>query len=887
MTTTAELIGRDHPAGLLRAEIDRAAESHGGLVLVTGEAGIGKTTLVTDAMETARGAGSLVLSGTCWDSSAAPGYWPWVQVIRALRRQVGAEQWAIIGPELDQMLGESGPAAPADGFQVYDAVTSALVTVAQWQPVMIVLDDLHWADPESVRLLEFVAKHTWFERLLLVGTYRDVEVEGTDHPLAPLLLPLLARATTVTLAGLDSAEVGALMARTTGVVPDDELAAEVHRRTGGNPFFVEQTARLWHGGNALTTVAPGVRDAVRKRLALLPPAVSTLLTAAAVLGREFHRQVLAATVAIPTAVVDRMLSEAVAARLVVTLGEGRFAFAHDLVRETLYESLDEEEARRRHAAVVRALDRSPALAERIFPADRAHHGYLAGGELEPGVVVDLLTAAAEEARRRMATEEMIGHLRRARELVPDDDPRRPRISLDLGVQLHHRNLADEARAAFREAGDVALKLPEPGPLVRVALTLWGFHDAGGSLREELMRALHARLLGPAGDKPLDRLAQEVILHVIAHARSDHDDDALVHSLWTWHDTMWEPGNAAERQALTDELVSVARRTGDVEMEMYATSLGWVAAIELGDPRFIDRLTTFVTMSERDPVPSMRAGAFIDQSIFAALQGRFDESAALLEQAFEIFPAEADLYFSYMGHHLRWGLLTLQRRFDELAELRRQSRELRYPHPTLLEGINAAQRGDGETAARCLAEVGPVTGPYASMLFRLRAHVAFLTRDADECARARAELSPLLGGWLVGCTAATSAARWRTGSPWSTSRSPVWTPPRRGSARPFGRRSRWAPGRGWWRRSSAWRWCRRSRWPPTCARRRPRRRPGWASATTPRTGRLPCPPTSSGSPARSGRWRWRAGRYTCRTRRACATCTCCFPRPARRSRRPAC
>ncbi len=742
---TAELIGRDHPAALLRAEIDRAGASHGGLVLVTGEAGIGKTTLVTDAMETARRAGGLVLSGSCWDSAAAPGYWPWVQVMRALHRQSGD------AAGVEALLGERPPVEPAGGFQVYDAVTSTLVAAAQRQPVVVVLDDLHWADPESVRLLEFVARHTWFERLLLVGTYRDVEVEATDHPLAPLLLPLLARATTITLTGLARAEVGALIARTTGIEPDDELAAEVHRRTGGNPFFVEQTARLWHGGDAPTTVAPGVREAVRRRLALLPDPVAGLLTDAAVLGREFHRQVLAATVAVPAAAVDRLLAVAVAARLMSALGDGRFAFAHDLVRETLYESLDEAEVRRRHAAVVRALGRTEALAGRIFPADRARHGYLAGAEVAPGVVVGLLTAAAEDARRRMATEEMIGHLRRALELVAPDDPRRSRISLDLGVQHYHLKHADEADAAFREAADAALALEAPEPLVRVALTLWGYSSVRGTLRHDLMRATHARLVGGAVDpgKPLDRLAQEVIMHVIAHARSDNDDDALGFSLWTQHDTLWEPGNARERQALTDELVTIARRTGDVEMEMYATSLGWVAAIEQGDPRFIDRYATFFQLSERNPVPSMRAGAFIDRSIIAALQGRFAEAVASLDEAFAMLPGEDTLYFSYMGHQLRWSLLLAQGRFEEVAELAGQSVGVGYPHPALLVGIADAARGDGESAARCLAEVGAVTGPFAAMLLRLQAHVGYLTRAPAAIEAARAGLAPLAGGWLVG------------------------------------------------------------------------------------------------------------------------------------------
>ncbi|HWM04053.1 MAG TPA: AAA family ATPase, partial [Actinophytocola sp.] len=775
--TTAELIGRDHPAGMLRAEIDRAADSHGGLVLVTGEAGIGKTTLVTAAAETARRAGALVLSGSCWDSDAAPGYWPWVQVLRGLRRHATGEEWAAAeqagGPTLPFLLGETATTEPAEGFQLYDAVTSALVAVAQRRAVIVVLDDLHWADPESVRLLEFVAQHTWFERLLLVGTYRDVEVEAADHPLAPVLLPLLARATTVTLTGLDQDEVGALITRTTGTAAADELVAEVHLRTGGNPFFVEQTARLWHSGSALTTVAPGVRDAVRRRLSLLPAMVSTLLTDAAVLGREFHRQVLAATVGAPVPQVDRLLDEAIAARLVLARGDGRFSFAHDLVRETLYEELGEDAARGRHAAVVRALDRSAVLAERIFPADRARHAYLAGPELDPGVVVDHLMAAAKEARRRMSSEELIGHLRRALEFAPAQDPRRVRITLDLGQQYRHLGRSAEASANFQEAADLALGLDDPEPLTRVALTLYGYAGrVKGELTERTVRAVHARLIGdgadaePAAEKSLDRLAQEVILHVILHARNDNDDDTLGFSLWTKHDTLWSPGNAAERQALTDELVIVARRTGDVEMEMYATSLGWVAALEQGHPSYDERFTAFVTMAERHEVESMRLGALIDQSIIAAVRGRFAEAEAMLDQALNL-PAKEEIdAFSYMGHQLRWSLMVLQGRFAEVADIERRSIEVKYPHPALLAGITAATRGDGETARRYLAEVEagpePLTGPFQPMQMRLQAHVGALTKDPELCARARAVLTPLVGRWLVslyGCDIAGPAALW--------------------------------------------------------------------------------------------------------------------------------
>ncbi|MFD2395683.1 ATP-binding protein [Prauserella oleivorans] len=364
VTRPALLIGRDHPASVLRAEVARTASSHGGLVLVTGEAGIGKTTLVTDAAEEARRQGALVLGASCWESETAPGYWPWMQVVRALRRAASGEEWASAERAarggLGVLLGESAAQDRVGAFELYDAVTSALVAVSQARPVVVVLDDLHWADAASLRLLEFAAQHAWFERVLLVGTYRDAEVEAAGHALEPLLLALLPRATTVTLTGLEPDEVGALIARTVGERPGEDVVAEVHQRTGGNPFFVEQTARLWHSGGTVTAIAPGVRDAVRRRLSLLPGPVARLLRSACVLGREFHRQVLAACVPAPVAEVDRLLDRAISARLVVARGGGVFGFAHDLVRETLYDALGDDERRERHAAVVHAVDHSPA-----------------------------------------------------------------------------------------------------------------------------------------------------------------------------------------------------------------------------------------------------------------------------------------------------------------------------------------------------------------------------------------------------------------------------------------------------------------------------------------------------------------------------------------------
>lgn len=762
---TPTLIGRQHPTEVLRAEINRTAGSHGGLVLVAGEAGIGKTTLVTAVADEARRLGALVLSGSCWDSDSAPGYWPWVQVIRGLRRSVSHEEWAaaeeVTGAGLSVLLGEAPGTDEAettevvDAFPLYDAVTTALVSVSHRRPVVVVLDDLHWADTASVRLLEFAAQHTWFERLLLVGTYRDVEVESAEHPLRRLMLPLVAKATTVTLTGLSRDEVGALMARTVDREPDPDLVTEVHLRTGGNPFFVEQTARLWRSGGSMTAVAPGVREALHRRLSLLPAPVGQLLTTAAFLGREFHRQVLAAVAAAPVPHVDRLLDQAVTARLAVVQGAGRFAFAHDLVRETLYHSLDEAEVRRRHAEVVRALDQSPALAERIFPADLARHAYLAGGELEPARARELLVAAGRDASSRLAAEEAIAHYRRALELV-DDDHQRATIALHLGQELRHSGDRAEAWRSFADAAASSRRAGEPGLLARVAITLCRY-DAPGDrqqLKDAILREAHRELVGgdapPDGEARAEHLVQDLIQRTSALARRGNDDEALGFSLSARHDTIWGPGTAPEREALTEEMEAVGRRTADHDLESYASSLRWVALLEQGDPRYLGQFRAFVALAERHDTPRMSSGSVVDQSIIAGLMGRFEEAMAHLDR---LKPGEHDhAEFTHMVQHIRWALLLRQGRFAEVDALLRQVGEIGYPRLRLIEAITAVERGDHDLALRHLAEVEaqqePYPRSYLPLWLRFQAQAAAISGDPVRCARARAALAPHTGEWAV-------------------------------------------------------------------------------------------------------------------------------------------
>jgi predicted ATPase len=264
----SSLVGRGPLLAGLEAALDAALAGHGSLMLITGEPGIGKTAVVTAFADEAAVRGVRLAWGRCAEGEGVPGFWPWTQVLRATDGLPGGEDH--LAPS-----GAGTASEAADRFRVFDRVVRHLAGAAAKRGLLVVLDDLHWADPDSLGLLEFAARQLAASRLLLVGTYRDDDA-------AARLRRVAATAAVTRLEGLDTAGVGELMAQITGGPVPEETAAAMHTRTGGNPLFVRELTRLLQSRAtaddhwASSATVDSVREVIDRRLARLsPPAAST------------------------------------------------------------------------------------------------------------------------------------------------------------------------------------------------------------------------------------------------------------------------------------------------------------------------------------------------------------------------------------------------------------------------------------------------------------------------------------------------------------------------------------------------------------------------------------------------------------------------------------
>ena len=376
-------VGREHELNQLRTAFDSALSGRAGIVLLAGEPGIGKTALAEETVIYARLRGAQVLWGRCYEWEGSPAYWPWVQIIRSyvhardpqqLRSDLGqgaADIAQIVSdvreqlpglPEIPHMEGEQAR------FRLFDSIATFLRNATTTQPLLLVLDDLHWADTPSLLLLQFVVRELGRARLLIIGTYRDVEV-GRRHPLTATLAELTREhgMQRIPLHGLTTAEIARFITLSTGVEPEPALVDAVQRETEGNPFFVSEVVHLLVAEGRLggrrgmaswsVSIPESVREVVGRRLDRLSSACNDVLAVASVVGRDFTLPVLERVAELePEAILDA-LEEAIRARLIheEAVAE-RYRFTHALVQETLYAELSAGQRLRLHAKVGQALE---------------------------------------------------------------------------------------------------------------------------------------------------------------------------------------------------------------------------------------------------------------------------------------------------------------------------------------------------------------------------------------------------------------------------------------------------------------------------------------------------------------------------------------------------
>lgn len=567
------LVGRAEQLAALDAALARARAGGPASVLIGGEAGIGKSRLVSEFTAGAAGAGARVLAGGCLDLGAdGLPFAPFAAMLRELVREVGADGVAALLPghgarEFARLLPEFGeadrePDAGVARARLFEQMLTLLERLAEPGPLVLAIEDAHWADRSTRDLAAFlIGSQQILPGVLILVSYRSDELHRT-HPLRPLLAELarLSWVERMELPRLGRLEADELVARITGREPDRRLADEVYERAEGNPLFVEEL--LCCDGGLSTDLPESLRDLLLAAVRRLPEETQELLRTASAGGQRSGYALLAAAGGLDEGELARRLRPAVAAN-VLTAGEGGYSFRHALIHEAIYDDLLPGERTRLHTRFAEVLGSDTGL----VPGGRgvieqAHHWYHAHDTT--GALISAWQAAAA-AGHLLAHAEQLTLLARVLELwdkVPDAAER---------IGASHLTVLEQAAAASRNADEhergiafasAALKEIDPAAEpVRTALLLetratLAKHNGREQLTQDLRRAL---ALVPPG---LDDAARARVL--VSDAK--HMSDPF-----------------GPRARLTaEEALSLARRAGDAETQVNALCKLATIRSHLGD-----------------------------------------------------------------------------------------------------------------------------------------------------------------------------------------------------------------------------------------------------------------------------------------------------------------
>ena len=719
-------VGREAELKELRAAVQDALSGRGRLILIGGEPGIGKTRIAEEAVTYARLCNAQALWGRCYEGEGAPAFWPWVQAIREYVRECdvktlmsdmgsgGGTIAQLVSEVRERLPGLAEPAAldPEQArFRLFDSVATFLRNAARHQPIILVLDDLHWADKSSLLLLQFLARNMRDGRLLVIGTYRDAELKR-QHPLAQALAELSREQLSerLTLGGLGERDIARFIDMTAGLKPPATLVQAVHRETEGNPLFVAEIVRLLASDGRLeraetirswsVDIPQGIRQVIGRRLDRLSEECNRLLTIGAVIGREFGLDVLEQIAELPEDRLIEQLDEAVGARVLAeTSRAGRYSFAHALIRETLYEELSPARRVKLHRQIAVVIERAYAERLEAHLPELAYHWFQAarGGNVDKAVGYAL--QAAERAGTLLAYEEAVrlhDMALQALELKETPDSRQ-RCELLLALADAQRKEGDmpgarrtlqQAAAAARAAGLVEL-------FARVALSFgsgigaavgveFGVHDeqvvqlleeardalgdVDSALRAQVLASLGLALAWSAPEKRA-AVSQEAV----AVARRIGDRGALAQALLSRHFALWGVGDVRERLDVVTEIVQMAIADGDVEAELRARVQRAGDLCELGR---MDEAELEIGVCARAAEPLRQPyylwWAAVLRVTHPLFEGRFGEAEQLIQQAFALGQRARDpnalLIFSAQVFILRWGQGRLEEVVDSMETL---------------------------------------------------------------------------------------------------------------------------------------------------------------------------------------------------------------------------
>ena len=704
------LVGRGRELAQLDAGLEQAFAGRGGLILLTGEPGIGKTALAREFVEHVSARGAECAWGSCWDGGGAPAYWPWVQVGRAISRRTDAQALRValgdgapwIAGLLPELAGALGPPAePSEldtdqaRFRLFDALATLLATVAEQRPLVVVLDDLHWADASSLLALEFVARALPDIPLLAIAAYRHAEAHARPDLAAPL--GGLARAATrLPLEGLGRDEVGLLaQARARGLGRGERepipprLVTAVHQASAGNPFFVDELVQLLasqgrlhdsHAADGPLPLPDGVRDAIRRRLDPLEPVVLGALCAAAVIGGEFDLHPLASVLGEPPGTVLDWLEVPLRSGIVSAGRDaGRYHFAHALVRDTLLESLGATRRARLHRVVAEALEEAYGDDLEQHLAVIAHHFLQSATEGGAERAVDYAARAAQRAVVQFAYEEAARLYERALDVaasLPADERRAWQLTQGLGEARMRAGDVDGAQRALRAAAGHARRLDDPERLAQTALagTLGSFSP--GLVEPELVATLEEGLRRLEGMPPVEESLRRATIDALrcrlrvqlalalywspqrarrerlvdqalgiarslytgrtARASRAHrvlGDRTLAFALAQGFVAVWGPETVTRGLPISIEALELCERTNDAELGMQVRLWRISLLLELDDPvRADEEIEAFGSTARRLGQPRMLVYDPLHRAMAAHLRGDFAASERFTAEA---------------------------------------------------------------------------------------------------------------------------------------------------------------------------------------------------------------------------------------------------------------